>query len=394
MVAAIGLGSAAAAALVPVPVGGYGVWRLRQAEQIANHRPPLLHCLLLQENTPSVFEMDPDWDAYYQRAQAAWTSYADVCRQAARQAPALDLVIWPESTFTATTPLIQWDFEADRLPESLQREMRQYGLGRRELIDRLEQSRRHFDVKVRVALLAARGLEPLEELPADPGPDLLVGCDHIRYGADQVQRFNSAVWIRADGTIADQYDKMHLVMFGEYIPLRPLLSWLGDLFSFAGTDAGDRPKAFEVSGAAVVPSICFESMLPHLITRQLRQVRRQGSDPQILINLTNDSWFKGTSMLDHHLASSIVCSVESRRPMLVAANTGLSAEIDGSGRVLQCSTRLTAEALLAQPRPDGRWGLVQAIGYPLSWICSALTVLVLLSPRLRSPIAWLADRFR
>lgn len=83
-------------------------------------------------------------------------------------------------------------------------------------------------------------------------------------------------------------------------------------------------------------------------------------------------------MLDHHLASSILCAVENRLPMLVAANTGLSAEIDGSGRLVQLVDRGIAKAIVAEPQPDGRWGFVQAVGYPLSWLCLAITVLVFL----------------
>ncbi len=84
-------------------------------------------------------------------------------------------------------------------------------------------------------------------------------------------------------------------------------------------------------------------------------------------------------MLDHHLACSILCAVENRRPLLVAANTGLSAHIDGSGRLLQCSQRLTAQTLVAEPHPDGRWGLVQFAGYPLSWLCALVTGVALCS---------------
>jgi apolipoprotein N-acyltransferase len=170
-------------------------------------------------------------------------------------------------------------------------------------------------------------------------------------------------------------------VFGEYIPLRPLLGWLETWFSFAGTQPGFHPKAIEVADVHLAPNICFESMVPPLIRWQIQQLKRQGTDPQVLINLTNDSWFKGTSMLDHHLASSILCSVENRRPMLVAANTGITAEIDGSGRLLQGTQRFAAQALLAQPRRDGRWSMVQAFGYPLSWLCAITTFLVFVIPK-------------
>lgn len=360
---------------------GYGAWRLRQADQLAAENPVLLRCVLLQENTPSIFEMNPNLDAYYQRAQSAWVSYADLCRKAAANWSNIDLVVWPESTFTATTPWTQWELDDAPLPKSLEQELQTYQMTRTHLEESIEKLQQNFQMKVRLALLAAQGLESWAQLPVESGPELLVGCDHVRYTPDQVRRSNSAVWIRSDGTIADIYHKMHLVVFGEYIPLRPVLGWLETWFSFAGTQPGSQPKAIQVADVHLAPNICFESMVPSLIRWQIQQLKRQGKDPEVLVNLTNDSWFKGTSMLDHHLASSILCSVENRRPMLVAANTGITAEIDGSGRLLQSTPRFAAQAILAQPRRDGRWSMVQSFGYPLSWLCAAATVLAMVVPR-------------
>jgi apolipoprotein N-acyltransferase len=422
------VGAFAAVTAIVLGTVGYGTWRLRQADQLIANSDPLLRCLLLQENTPSIFEMNPNMGEYADRSRSAWTRYITLCRKAAQQHGKLDLVVWPESTFTSTSPLMEVAFERTQVPQALEQEMRQFGISLDEFMRYTNQSREVFDQKVRIALLAARGLDPLDALnsgelnsealnsealnsealnsgdqnngePAggeltnrkptksdsssQNGPDLLVGCDHVRYTTDDMNRYNAAIWIGSDGTIRDTYAKMHLVMFGEYIPLEPLLGWLGDWFSFAGIQSGTQPKAFDVNGVRVAPNICFESMVPRLIRRQVGQLRKLGHDPDVLINLTNDSWFRGTSMLDHHLASSILCSVENRRPMLVAANTGLSAEIDGSGRVLQQSQRLTAEAILAQPHRDRRFGLVQAIGYPLSLVCSLIAVMALVSPAIR-----------
>jgi apolipoprotein N-acyltransferase len=191
----------------------------------------------------------------------------------------------------------------------------------------------------------------------------------VVYGAKQIERFNSAIGIDPSGKVVMRYAKMHLVMFGEYIPLGPVLGWLGRSFGFVGINAGTQPEVLQVKQTKVAPNICFETMIPRLIGWQVRTLRRQQREPQLLVNLTNDGWFMGTSMLDHHLASSIICAVENRKPILVAANTGLTAQIDGSGRLLQCTQPLKTEWLLAQPRADGRWGLVQLWGYPLSCLC-------------------------
>jgi apolipoprotein N-acyltransferase len=169
------------------------------------------------------------------------------------------------------------------------------------------------------------------------------------------------------------------VMFGEYIPLGFLLQWLRDAVGLSGLDAGTQAKCFRIDDVCIAPNICFESMVPHLISWQVRKLTAEGTSPAVLINLTNDSWFRGSSILDHHLACSMLCAVENRRPLLVAANTGISASIDGCGRLVGYTPRSTSEALLAQPILDGRWGLVQSAGYPLSWLAALVSLLSALS---------------
>jgi apolipoprotein N-acyltransferase len=189
--------------------------------------------------------------------------------------------------------------------------------------------------------------------------------------------------VDSDGQLLGRYDKMHLVMFGEYIPLGAWLAWLGDAFGFSSADAGREPRCFFVHGARVAPNICFESMMARVISHAVRRLTSQGSSPDLLINVTNDSWFRGSSILDHHLACSIVAAVENRRPMLVAANSGISAEIDGCGRVLQRLERFEEAGIWARPRRDSRLGLVQIAGYPLAWFCAVIAAISVIPLRLR-----------
>jgi apolipoprotein N-acyltransferase len=79
----------------------------------------------------------------------------------------------------------------------------------------------------------------------------------------------------------------------------------------------------------------------------------------VLVNLTNDGWFWGSSELDMHLVCGVFRAVECRKPLLIAANTGFSAWIDGDGRILARGPRRATAVLLAEVAPDprGSWYL-------------------------------------
>ena len=83
----------------------------------------------------------------------------------------------------------------------------------------------------------------------------------------------------------------------------------------------------------IAPNICYETVLSHVIRGQVNALTAEGREPDVLINLTNDGWFWGSSELDMHLACGVFRAVECRKPLLIAANTGFSAWIDGDGRI-------------------------------------------------------------
>lgn len=355
------------AAMAVVALAGtlaYGGWRLKQTDALAASSKPLLQVALIQENTPSIFDMHSA-----ERSVEAWGRYRDATREAAIQHGLVDLVVWPESTFTALNPWVESKLD-QALPKSLENE----GLSWEDFNRNKQRMESEFQWKVQNVLAAARNVD--YDPAATTGytkPHLLLGCDALKLSSLDVENYNSALFFAPDGSYRDRYDKMHLVMFGEYIPLGPLLKWLANAFGMGRIAAGEQVKCFEVQGVRIAPSICFESMLPELISWQLRKLRQQSLAPDILINVTNDSWFRGTSMLDHHLGCSIMCAVENRRPMLIAANTGLTAAVDGAGRIQAVSQRLQRAVLMGKPYADGRQGLVQWMGYPLAWLCCAIS---------------------
>jgi len=157
------------------------------------------------------------------------------------------------------------------------------------------------------------------------------------------------------GRVEGRYDKMHRVLFGEYVPFADRVPWLQQLTPLPfSLEAGRRPTAFALGTLRVAPNICYESVLSHVIRRQVNVLARAAQEPDVLVNLTNDGWFWGSSELDMHLVCGVFRAVECRKPLLIAANTGFSAWIDGDGRIRAQGPRRAPDVLLAEVGRDGR----------------------------------------
>ena len=201
---------------------------------------------------------------------------------------------------------------------------------------------------------------------------LLLGVDAYRFGPDGERLFNSAAYVARDGRLLGQYDKIHLVMFGEYTPFVEYIPWLQHFTPLTGNAAhGNRSVAFDVGGVRIAPNICYETVLPHVIRRQVNALAAEGREPDILVNLTNDGWFWGSSELDMHLACGVFRAVECRKPLLIAANTGFSAWIDGNGRIQEQGPRRATAVIVAEPRLDRRRSWYLAHGDWFAGVCLA-----------------------
>jgi len=144
------------------------------------------------------------------------------------------------------------------------------------------------------------------------------------------QLYNSFFAIDRAGTILARYDKQHLVPFGEYLPLKSLLSklGLGQLTGGRGFAAGTGAPAIHIDG---VPPfrvlICYETIFPG-------QVMDDGGEAQWLLNITNDGWFGVSEGPYQHFAQARMRAVEEGVPLVRSAGGGISAIIDPVGRVL------------------------------------------------------------
>jgi len=143
-----------------------------------------------------------------------------------------------------------------------------------------------------------------------------------------------------------------------------------------------------VGALRIAPNICYETVLPHVIRRQVRDLAKRGQEPDVLVNLTNDGWFWGSSELDMHLMCGVFRAVECRKPLLIAANTGFSAWIDGDGRIVARGPRRATGTILAQVAPDPRRSWYAQHGDWFSGCCLAACVALLgiaLVQRVRRP---------
>jgi len=144
--------------------------------------------------------------------------------------------------------------------------------------------------------------------------------------------YNSAILIAKDGKKLKRYDKLHLVPFGEFIPLKDLFPFLSSIVPIGDFSSGKDYTVFSADNnkkkVRFSVLICFEDVFPELS----RQFTKKGAD--LLINITNDAWFKQSPAPYQHLQASVFRAVENRKFLIRAANTGISCFIDPYGEII------------------------------------------------------------
>jgi apolipoprotein N-acyltransferase len=179
--------------------------------------------------------------------------------------------------------------------------------------------------------------ERVLRLARELGVPMLVGSP------DSTERrlYNSAFLITPEGRIAERYDKRHLVPFGEYVPLQPLLFFVEKMVVGIGDfGRGRDATVFRLDGLPFGTMICYEVIFPH----EVGEFARAGA--RLLVNITNDAWFGRSGAPAQHLAMAALRAVENGSYLVRAANTGISAVIAPSGAI-QAATELFTEAAIA-----------------------------------------------
>ncbi|MDJ0667400.1 MAG: apolipoprotein N-acyltransferase [Desulfobacterales bacterium] len=285
----------------------YGFVRMGQVAR-QTQAAPKVHVAVIQGNIPQAVKWDPAFQI------ATTQKYIRFSQQAAAEHP--DLVVWPETA----TPF-------------------------------------HMHHNKVLTSMVRRGVK-------SAGTSFLIGSPFFIRRNDRVDYFNSAFLLHPDGDNSARYDKAHLVPFGEYVPLRRWLPFVGKLVAQVGDFvAGPPGQVLGWQKHRLAPLICYEAIFPELT----RAAARNGAD--LLINLTNDAWYGRTSAPYQHLSLCVFRAVESRRSFIRAANTGISGFIDPSGRITS-PTGLFVDAVISREVAALTTPSVYTrIGDAFAWIC-------------------------
>jgi apolipoprotein N-acyltransferase len=271
---------------------GYGVSRLKHEEFAVGPRV-------------TAIQADFSQDVKMNDEELLFKEYNRLCETAAIRRP--DLIVWPETCYPLGVTAVA-DGVKGELPERVKDGLK--------LNADLE---RHAFTRWQTNVLLGTGLD--------------------EWDGERTWRYNSAVLLAPDGATSGRYDKMHLVPFGEYVPLKGLFPWLQNFTPYRhdySCKPGERRTRFAFMSGDVQYTfgvlICYEDSEPYL-ARQYNLKDGDDRPVDFLVNISNDGWFRGSEEHEQHLAVCKFRAVEARRPVVRAVNMGVSAIINSDGVV-------------------------------------------------------------
>jgi apolipoprotein N-acyltransferase len=301
----------------------FGTIRIGQIDE----RPQAgsLKVAMVQANIPQTVKWDPA------NLPTSFHIYSEQSEKAAQQK--VDLIIWPEA---AATFFFQPE---DRYPASLE-----------------------LDAEYRHRLI---------ELARQTGDPILFGAPALELDHAPIVTYNRAYLVSGQGQVMSHYDKMQLVPFGEYVPMRSLLGFFVDriVVGMGEFAPGREHTIFDVKGAKLAVLICYESVFPDLT----RSAVDAGAD--ILVNITNDAWYGDSSAPYQLLAMSAMRSVETHTPMIRVANTGISTVITPTGAITARTDLFTRETEIENVSWSAGRTVYTMVGDVFAEICFALAVI-------------------
>jgi|Deesub1362A_J573_1020465.scaffolds.fasta_scaffold00045_52 apolipoprotein N-acyltransferase len=189
---------------------------------------------------------------------------------------------------------------------------------------------------------------------------------------------NSAVLLDSTGEVSYIYDKIHLVPFGEYVPFRRILFFVDKIaYGIGEYVAGDKYLRAETPFGKFGTFICYEIIFPGLVRKFYKD------DGDFIVTITNDAWFGKTAGPYQHFSMAVLRAVENRKPVIRAANTGISGFIDSSGRILSSTGLFKQQVLTANITTDRTRSFYSRYGDLFSYLCIIITVILLMDLRRR-----------
>ncbi|PWB80241.1 MAG: apolipoprotein N-acyltransferase [Candidatus Methylomirabilota bacterium] len=233
-----------------------------------------------------------------------------------------------------------------------------------------------FFLRYEPALLAR-----VADIAAETGSYLLVGspdAEPAASAADGTRYRNSAFLISPRRQLLARYDKMHMVPFGEYVPLKSLLFFINKLaYGIGDFEAGQTYTVLDIPDGRFGVTICYEAIFPD----QVRRYVKEGAE--FLVNITNDAWFGRSAAPAQHLAMAVLRAVENHRYLVRAANTGISAIVDPNGRILRASELFVPVVIADRIRLERTQTFYTRFGDLFAWICTIFIVTVFTTTRAR-----------
>jgi len=210
------------------------------------------------------------------------------------------------------------------------------------------------------------------------GRYLLFGSPAFSVEGSEIKYYNSAFLISSEGKILGRYDKIHLVPFGEYVPLQKFLFFVHKMVEDIGEfSPGEQPGVLTFQGKSLGVLICYEIIFPELA----RKCIQRGSS--CLVTITNDAWFGRTSASYQHNSMATLRAVENRVFVLRAANSGITSVIDPTGKIISATELFTPAVVTGKIKLIKTSTFYSRYGDVFALMCIVLSVLFVVGCLLR-----------
>jgi len=183
---------------------------------------------------------------------------------------------------------------------------------------------------------------------------------------------NSAVLLDKTGKAIYEYDKIHLVPFGEYVPLQKVIFFINKLVVGIGDySKGNQYSVAKTPFGRFATVVCYEIIFPGLVRKFFTD------EGNFLVNITNDAWFGRTTGPYQHFSMAVFRAIENRKPVIRAANTGISGFIDSKGRIISKTKLFQQVTITSTIKTNETKSFYTKYGDLFSYLCFILSIVIL-----------------